>query len=688
MFSFLDAMICTMGALLVLLHAFARHGEDEIAATQSKLSDTELQAQREELQWRIDQLKQARDKTEAQLAAERLKLSHVEDHERRLRQKFDELQIAAKEMERQSSAIDRDARQAEAELAAAKEAVRDAQARLKEAREKAAEVEPTYSVVPYEGAHATSRRPVYIECRAQSIVLQPEGIELSSEDFAGFLGPGNPLASALRGAREYFARQGATKEGAEPYPLLLVRPDGIEAYYAARAALSSWGSDFGYELVGGDWKLKFPDADPQLAELTRQIVAEARERQAEYLATAAPSRNRNRPKYHARSQGGFVQERGSGGGGGGEGGYGGWDSLGSNWGQGKSRRGDGLGDGNGRGGSQGNDTAGGQLAGAGNGSGTGREPGGSGAPGGDSLLGSGAGNGTPRGGQGSGAVDRYGQPLDGSPANGELSPENAPYTAADGRGGMAAGERAAGGGPGKSDGKSGGWSSRGGQPGEAIDEGTGENSDQWLASNSSGQAGQRGSRSGAAGGSASGAKGAAGVAQGQSSSGQSSPFSAGGGTAGEPSGQAPPLGAPPLNVHSPQGKKVNSMAQARGRDWGLPNAEPHAVAANRPLLVECHNDRLVIPAADRSEPAKEIRLGANTQDSMDELVAGVWKHIEGWGLAGRGMYWKPELVMEVKPGAADRYAEIKGLLADSGLEVRERQPRPATKPAPRKNTRR
>ena len=29
MFPFLDAMVCTLGALLVLLHAFARHGQIE-----------------------------------------------------------------------------------------------------------------------------------------------------------------------------------------------------------------------------------------------------------------------------------------------------------------------------------------------------------------------------------------------------------------------------------------------------------------------------------------------------------------------------------------------------------------------------------------------------------------------------------------------------------------------------------
>jgi hypothetical protein len=43
--------------------------------------------------------------------------------------------------------------------------------------------------------------------------------------------------------------------------------------------------------------------------------------------------------------------------------------------------------------------------------------------------------------------------------------------------------------------------------------------------------------------------------------------------------------------------------------------------------------------------------------------------------------------MDVKPGAADRYAEIKALLADSGLDIHERRPPTAAKAPPRKSTR-
>ena len=63
--------------------------------------------------------------------------------------------------------------------------------------------------------------------------------------------------------------------------------------------------------------------------------------------------------------------------------------------------------------------------------------------------------------------------------------------------------------------------------------------------------------------------------------------------------------------------------------------------------------------------------------------------MKGWGTAGKNLYWRPTLLMEVKPGAADRYAELKSLLENSGLDIKERTPRPQTaaKPSKKKTSR-
>ena len=126
-----------------------------------------------------------------------------------------------------------------------------AESRLRIERDTARRRKPSYAVVPFQGRHGTRRRPVYIECRADEIVIQPAGIVLTGRDFVGPITPGNALAAGLRAMREELARRQQASGGdtVKPYPLLLVRPDGVEAYYAARKAIKSWGSEFGYELT-------------------------------------------------------------------------------------------------------------------------------------------------------------------------------------------------------------------------------------------------------------------------------------------------------------------------------------------------------------------------------------------------------------------------------------------------------
>ena len=106
------------------------------------------------------------------------------------------------------------------------------------------------------------------------------------------------------------------KQPEEPYPLLLVRPDGIEAYYAARAGMESWGSEFGYELIGGDWKLDYRQPDPQLAEVVRRAVdngpnqpGPADRRRAAGLWQAEAARVSRRADARRRDPGGRLARR-------------------------------------------------------------------------------------------------------------------------------------------------------------------------------------------------------------------------------------------------------------------------------------------------------------------------------------------------------------------------------------------
>lgn len=116
-------------------------------------------------------------------------------------------------------------------------------------------------------------------------------------------------------------------------------------------------------------------------------------------------------------------------------------------------------------------------------------------------------------------------------------------------------------------------------------------------------------------------------------------------------------------------KKPKSLAEKRGRNWSLPGSAKLSVPVSRPIHIECRGDQLVIlPDHGNPEP-QAISLAPRTEDSVDKLVAGVWAHTKGWGIAGRQMYWRPVLVLELGPSGEGRFSELQALMANSGLEV-------------------
>jgi hypothetical protein len=134
-------------------------------------------------------------------------------------------------------------------------------------------------------------------------------------------------------------------------------------------------------------------------------------------------------------------------------------------------------------------------------------------------------------------------------------------------------------------------------------------------------------------------------------------------------------------MHSAGGRsQASSLADKRGRDWGLRDATQASTPVMRPVLVECGPDRLTILTDDTHRAEKVYQLAGQTEESIDDFVNGLWTHMKAWGIAGNGLHWKPVLMVDVQPGAADRYADLKNLLRNSGLEVKER-PVQAQKPA-------
>lgn len=329
LFPFLAVLICTMGSLIVLLVLVVQQARVDAAAPNAAASESptsptspgpeaataapddaaqavrelyqERKLQFEEQRWRKEILASEREQKQKKLGEARLKLGHLEKHIRELEQRWKRLQDEAKLLDTETSPRDTTAQVAQ---------LREQQAKLTEQvqqRQRELASQPkSYAIIPYEGFHGTQRRPIYLECTAAGITIQPAGIQLNLDDFEGPVS-GNPLDAALRTIREYWNETGVLRDS-EPYPLLLVRPSGVDAYSIARTALQSWDDEFGYELVGAQRSLAFPEQDPALAEQVRESIAIAKQRQRA-LAAAMPQAFKSQRRVgamRASATGGFV----------------------------------------------------------------------------------------------------------------------------------------------------------------------------------------------------------------------------------------------------------------------------------------------------------------------------------------------------------------------------------------------
>ena len=97
---------------------------------------------------------------------------------------------------------------------------------------------------------------------------------------------------------------GLVQTSREPYPLLIVRPHGEDAFSICRHALEDWDDDFGYELLPEGIEVAYPEPDVNLRDLLQRAIDEARWRQSQRLA--------RRPQGIVLSttsrQGGFVRD--------------------------------------------------------------------------------------------------------------------------------------------------------------------------------------------------------------------------------------------------------------------------------------------------------------------------------------------------------------------------------------------
>ena len=674
LFPFLAVLLCTMGALVLILMLIVSNAQ---ATAKEIAASVEAENISQEMLALSDEMQKVRESQQKELDRKQGELAHIENHINRLHQQIEDLvakyeKLAEEKDKENIEQADWDKRRKELEAAIAK-----AEEELKEKEEDHKNKKPAYSIIPYQGPNGTSRRPIYLECVADGLIIQPDGFKLSLRDLKPPHGPGNPLDAVLRAIRNHLEAIEATG-GATPYPLLIVRPDGIRTYAMARGAMASWDDQFGYELVGNEMDLKYPGFERPMTTELEKVVAQARERQIALIA-AMPNRMR-----------GMLDEE--------------LNGEGDQWGPIEGNGGDGSGDmGDGDGlafaedaemiqklpdGASAPNT---NLAGTPNGTsalGGTRELRGSTSLGGAGLSSGQAmngGQGTFGGGAGNMSLTSGARPSTGNGLN------SGPFNA--GNQGMV----------GQATGTSNGMTGGGGEAGEANSEPNAELNSQSTPSGTTALANKGPQKAGEFGYTAGNAQG---DATGASSNGKAAQMAQNGkanssappedsiyrdvqGGSDSATGPAGGEGGPGFTMTSSNAAKSNQAGKedkntkpqsssdtgpsgtgvvvSRGNDWTRQNIRGTAV--ERTIRIRCQEDRWVIQPEPGQQGTKTIFLRKGLVQAREDLSKALQGRVDSWGMALAGGYWKPKIVVSIDPNAQHRYEQLQRVLQGSGIDI-------------------
>ncbi len=160
--------------------------------------------------------------------------------------------------------------------AALEQELAETERQIEQARRNREEQGSQYRILPYDGQSGTTRRPILIECTSTGLTFTSEGITLTPEQLNGFAPIRNPLLAGADALITYWSVKDlmgtADEPAGRPYVLLIVRPGGTVGYYVARRLLESMQEPFGYELVSDDQEFRWPERDPQAAEVCRKAI--------------------------------------------------------------------------------------------------------------------------------------------------------------------------------------------------------------------------------------------------------------------------------------------------------------------------------------------------------------------------------------------------------------------------------
>jgi hypothetical protein len=282
LFPFLAVLVCTLGTLILLLALVAQNTTDSAEQTAHKqipdspsqasdgLSASDVDSLLEEQFFRVKELVSFREEQTEELGERRDALTYIEEQLASTRERLDQLNDEITRLNDESA----DTEEIDQQMLKTVQQQVDAEKQmLAKLREEAENQSPRIVIVPHKGPNGTDRRPIYLECTSDGVTIFPEGNRITLLELERAAESTNPLDAALRTIRLHAL--GQYSDAAPPYPLLVVRPDGIESYAAARGAMRDWDDQFGYELVPAGIQLAYAQPDPVLKQKVDLVIRQA-----------------------------------------------------------------------------------------------------------------------------------------------------------------------------------------------------------------------------------------------------------------------------------------------------------------------------------------------------------------------------------------------------------------------------
>jgi len=285
-FPFLAVLLCTMGALILLLLVMDKKAKKaalekayEAAWTQSKnlqvKTDAEKQNQdNEKNAWiklkseKHEELLKKESALEKEISLLKIELSQLDKNNDKSQSKISSDDLIKKEIAitNEKSKVNMLVKKLEQEKTNADKNLKE----TKDLTEKIASMELilkemkfsidkdkfAFSIVPYFGKNGLNRKPLYIECNESGILFFPDQTLIPSNDESDNLK--NEILNRTSLLREYLQQTLGPKDST-PYLMLLVRPGGITNYWKLQSIIKPMDIDFGYELVDKIWVLDIPN---------------------------------------------------------------------------------------------------------------------------------------------------------------------------------------------------------------------------------------------------------------------------------------------------------------------------------------------------------------------------------------------------------------------------------------------